>query len=352
MKIAFLNDIHFGARNDNPNILRKQVSFFEDLFFPYIEKNDIKTVVILGDFFDKRRDIHFETLDVAVKTFINPIRERDLSTHFIIGNHDTVFRNTNSLNSIETLIFPTKHMHFYPETSIVNFDNHEVLMVPWIHEGNMEHTLKIISKTTATTVFGHLELSGFLMYKNTEAQEGIDSKIFDKFERVFSGHYHTRSVTKNIMYLGCQYEMCWADEGDQKGFHVFDTDTKKITFVENPVTSFLKIFYNDVENDYSFPSLDKALYHDKWIKLYVVEKINTRMFNNFVSFVEKSVPIDLEIIEDYSYNVPQEIDFDIYMDNHKFICSYIDGMADLPEKDRVVLKKLTNEIYQKVITES
>jgi hypothetical protein len=36
---------------------------------------------------------------------------------------------------------------------------------------------------------------------------GLDPKIFDKFDRVFSGHYHTRSDNGKIFYLGNTYEI-------------------------------------------------------------------------------------------------------------------------------------------------
>ena len=44
MKIAFLADTHFGARNDAPLFLDHFLDFFENQFFPYLEENKIDII--------------------------------------------------------------------------------------------------------------------------------------------------------------------------------------------------------------------------------------------------------------------------------------------------------------------
>ena len=88
---------------------------------------------------------------------------------------------------------------------------------------------------------GHLELQGFYVNKHLVMDDhGMDSNIFSKFEKVFSGHYHTRSDNGKIFYLGNPYEMYWTDVNDIRGFHIFDTETLIHTPVNNPY----KLFYN------------------------------------------------------------------------------------------------------------
>ena len=48
MKIALLNDTHFGARNDSPAFLDYFMRFYNEIFFPYCKENNIKTVDLTG----------------------------------------------------------------------------------------------------------------------------------------------------------------------------------------------------------------------------------------------------------------------------------------------------------------
>ena len=52
MKIALLNDTHFGCRNDSPAFMKYQNRFYEELFFPYLVYNNITTLIHLGDVVD------------------------------------------------------------------------------------------------------------------------------------------------------------------------------------------------------------------------------------------------------------------------------------------------------------
>jgi len=54
MKIAILNDTHWGARNDNTAIADHQIKFYREVFFPHLRENGITTVFHLGDVTDRR----------------------------------------------------------------------------------------------------------------------------------------------------------------------------------------------------------------------------------------------------------------------------------------------------------
>ena len=41
MKIALLNDTHAGVRGDMEAMAKYQGRFYEEIFFPYLEENDI-----------------------------------------------------------------------------------------------------------------------------------------------------------------------------------------------------------------------------------------------------------------------------------------------------------------------
>ena len=59
MKIALLNDTHFGARNDSNIFDEYFYKFYDNVFFPYLKENNIKTLIHLGDIVDRRKYINY-----------------------------------------------------------------------------------------------------------------------------------------------------------------------------------------------------------------------------------------------------------------------------------------------------
>ena len=45
----------------------------------------------------------------------------------------------------------------------------------------------------------------------------------------------------NVTYLGNPYQLYWNDEGDTRGFHIFDTETLETEFIENHKAGKLRI---------------------------------------------------------------------------------------------------------------
>ena len=91
MKIALLNDTHFGCRNDSPAFIEYQNKFYDEVFFPYLIENNIKTLVHLGDVVDRRKFINHNTAHNFRVKFWDRLDDLDIDTHIIIGNHDTYY---------------------------------------------------------------------------------------------------------------------------------------------------------------------------------------------------------------------------------------------------------------------
>ena len=73
------------------------------------------------------------------------------------------------------------------------------------------------------------------------AHDGMDRKLFDRFEMVLTGHFHAKSSQGNIHYLGAQMEFFWNDCGDKKYFHVLDTETREIEAILSETLSLKNI---------------------------------------------------------------------------------------------------------------
>ena len=114
--------------------------------------------------------------------------------------------------------------------------------------------------------------------RNRQKKPRICQFEFDKFERVYSGHYHTRSDNGKVYYLGNPYEMYWNDVNDTRGFHIFDTDTLIHTPVNNPYKLFYNVYYEDTPHQ----TFDSTPYENKIVKVIVRKKSNPKEFERLV----------------------------------------------------------------------
>ena len=168
----------------------------------------------MGDAFDSRKSIDYQSLEWSKRVVFDRLQKYDV--HMIVGNHDTYYKNTNEVNSPGLLLSDYTNISVYDEPTEVNFEELKVLFIPWINAKNYENSIKLIKDTSSICAMGHLELNGFRAHRGHVMEDGMDCKLLDKFEKVFSGHYHTRSDNGKIFYLGNPYEMYWNDVNDTR----------------------------------------------------------------------------------------------------------------------------------------
>jgi len=103
MKIAILGDTHFGMRGDSIAFHNHYREFYLNTFFPYLVQNGITTVFQLGDLFDRRKYISFQSLALCRRYFFDQFVKHGIHLHTLIGNHDITFKNTLEINSPDLL---------------------------------------------------------------------------------------------------------------------------------------------------------------------------------------------------------------------------------------------------------
>tara|TARA_B110000902_G_scaffold76395_1_gene90865 strand:+ start:12086 stop:13147 length:1062 start_codon:yes stop_codon:yes gene_type:complete len=353
MKIALLNDTHFGARSDSPAFIKYFNRFYDEIFFPYLEENNITTLIHLGDVVDRRKFINFNTAHNFQNKFWKRLWEMKIDTHIILGNHDTYYKNTNSINSMQQLITTFDGVNepfIYEKPKTVEFDGLPILFVPWICPENEEESLKAITESQAQICMGHLEVKGFEMHKGHFQDHGLEMDLFKRFEKVYSGHYHRKSDNGTIFYLGTQYEITWSDYQCPKGFHVFDTNTRELTRIPNPISMFKKILYNDKVNSYS--TMDISEYENCFIKVIVEEKTDVNQFGDFIDRLHNEIHTnEVNVIED-SYNINSTADVNIVdqgEDTLSFLQNYINSLDTKLDKNKMnsIVKDLYSEVQDK-----
>ena len=348
-KVALISDTHWGVRNDNKTFYDYFDKFYFDCFFPYLDNHSIEHCIHLGDITDRRKYINFQTADMLHKQFIKPLMDRNIETHVIIGNHDIYFRNTNEINSMDQLYKDTNltHLNIHSKPSIIAVDGLEIVMMPWICQENQEDAMKLIKKTKAQVLMGHLELNGFEMHRGAIMDHGMDPKIFKKFDLVCSGHYHHKSTVGNINYLGAPCEYTWSDYDDPRGFHIFDTETRELEYVRNPYSLFRRFNYDDTNKTLEqIMEIDIDSYAGCFVKIVVKNKNNPYWFDVVLEKFEKAGCAQVQVVDD-NLNLDLIDDEDIVdeaEDTLTILRKYATQIdANVPTKD---LEKFLFGLYQ------
>jgi hypothetical protein len=340
MKVAIITDQHFGARKNSKLFHDYFLKFYNDVFFPTLEEEGITTVIDMGDTFDSRKGIDFSALSWAKNNYYDRLQKMGVTVHTIVGNHTAYYKNTNEVNAVDLLLREYDNVTVYSEPTEVLLDKLRVLFIPWINQENEETTFKLIQNTSCKCAMGHLELNGFRAHRGHVMEDGMESKLFEKFKLVFSGHYHTRSDNGTVFYLGNPYEMFWNDLNDTRGFHIFDTNTLKHTPVNNPYRMFYNIYYEDTPHQ----TFDTREYLNKIVKIIVRKKTNSRDFEKFVDKIYNSGANEVKIVE--NFQIQESEDFEAFEseDTLSILNRYIEE-AEI-NLDKSIVQRVIGEIYQ------
>ena len=346
MKICILGDSHFGCRGDSLDFHKYFEKFYEEVFFPYLKANDIEVIFQMGDLFDRRKFINFNTLHLCRRYFFDRCEILGIKVHTLLGNHDVAFKNTLEVNSTGLLLNEYNTVEYYDNFQTVEFDGVEIDVVPWICDGNEKEIFESIKDSKAQICFGHFEIAGFEMDRGNVCDHGLDKNILSKYDIVLSGHFHHKSKNGNITYVGTPYEMTWSDYNDPKGFHIFDTNTRELEFIKNPYTMFNKVIYDDSVTDFEYwKSYDYNEKQNTYVKLIVLNKQNPFLFDHVMDNFYKAGVSDLTIVEDFT-DMLIEVDQDIIdqaEDTISILSKHIDNLTLDVEPEK--LKTLMRELY-------
>lgn len=352
MKIAIITDTHSGVRGDSSIFLDHQEKFFQNIFFPKLERENIDTVLHLGDVFDRRRFINFVTLKRTKEMLFEPMKNAGITCHAVLGNHDCYYKNTNDVNALELVLKEYENWHIYShEPKEMVFGSSKIMLSPWIAKDNYEVSMKMFEETDASILMGHFEFQGFEMMKGQISDHGFDKKDFFKFESVYSGHFHHPSENGNVKYLGAPYEMNWSDYDGKRGFHIFDTETKTLEFIPNTYKIFHKIEYDDEDMTMEdVVELDTSVLENTFIKLIVKNKTNPQIFDLFCDKLSESGCADLKIIEDALNleGIEGEELIDESKDTKEVLHSYVDGLETNVDKSKV--KGVIDNLYSEAMS--
>lgn len=337
MKISLISDLHIGSHKNNVKFLENSIRYFNEEFIPELRKRNIKKVFILGDIFDNRQNMNIFVFREFLRKIFDKLKEFEL--HIIVGNHDIYFNTEIGANSLE-IFKDYDNVTIYEDIQKVKIDNREILILPW-QTGEFD-----ISDMKADICMGHLDITGFNMYKFKISESGCTPKTFyDNFKLTFSGHFHIRSEKTNgyskIIYLGSPYQLTRNDADEERGFTVLDLDTLEYEHINNKkCIRFITVKYPQ--------EVTKELIEGNCIDVEISfdQDYNQSRFQEYIKEIEKLNPLfqpqpkiinNFEVITD-----GKDINFSS-ISIESIITDFINESDNITNKEEI--GKLFNEVY-------
>lgn len=341
MKVIIISDTHLGVRNNNQHFISYQLDRWKELF-QYAKHHGIKTVIHGGDFFDNRSSISLGVLDAA-RRFNKLLLDSGCDFHLLVGNHDVAFKNDNRLNSPDILLEGASV--YWEEPTALKIGGIDIDLIPWINNANFEKATAFIEASKSPICIGHFEVNGAPFHKGGILCEGgIDAALFSGYNRVLSGHFHTRSKVGRVEYIGAGFDYTWADWNDQRGFVVLDTDTRELEYVNWSTFMFVMgEMHEDGKIDFT-PACENVA--GKYVRIVCVHESNKKIEASLRD-VEAQEPADFSVFFDSTKDVNNNtVDLEDRADEMKVMRLVVDdSISDvvLRQEVNVYLEQLYRE---------
>lgn len=341
-KAGIITDLHAGARSEASVFLDLHKDMLE-CFFEDMKARDIKEIWFGGDFFDNRKFISSGLLKWVRHNWLERVREAGIKVYFIIGNHDTKYKSTNTPNTPKEYFgHDANHIIFDDDIYVHKFGKHRVAFVPWLSPENTQKNLEILEKECFDVVLGHFDIAGMLFQANQVSEHGLDKSVFRNHGMVLSGHFHKKSSDGNIHYLGNPLPTTWAESIDPHGWHIIDEDLN-LEFVE-----YKQNIYQSIDIDTVDP-INIEYNGAKFVSLNIYKK-NEFHFQNYLEYLRQFDIVHTRI-QDYTSIADTSDAVDISEEELRddlitMIKNHIDQISDSLDVPIKELKELMDDLYE------
>lgn len=226
VKGLLFTDIHFGKKQ-NSEVHNQQCIDFITFVAENVKPHGVDHIIFLGDYIDTRNSVNISTLNYAYNG-CKLLNEIGIPIYFIIGNHDLYTKHNREVHS--AICFNEfKNFTVINEPTIVDEIGTGSLLCPFLFHSEYQ-TLKTYD---VENVYGHFEFNNFVVTgTSVKFVGGPDHTEYTRFKRIFSGHFHKRQITDNVIYIGNTFPMDFSDANTlDRGFAVHDHAKDTVVFV-------------------------------------------------------------------------------------------------------------------------
>lgn len=332
--------MHIGIKQDDEWTVKNQREFFK-FFFNECKTHGVNAVLQTGDWFDVRKGISQETLRFIREELVPEFQSLG-HTYVNVGNHDMHKREMITPNSCREILGLYDKFTVIEEPTTLSFEDEFIDIIPWICKENHSDVMSFIAKSKSPYCMGHFELTGFYYYTGLKS-EGDKADFLRNYKQVWSGHFHCQSESGNVKYIGTPYTLTLGDANDERGFFIFDTKTKELTFHKNPDCWHRKFYFNaDTFNYKQITQLE-----GKAVRIVVEKRSSDSRKIDFDAVAERisNLAHSLDIIDTVEFESGSEVVIEVE-DTQKFVDEFIESLSEteaVKERSKKIFSALQRE---------
>ena len=244
MKLLHLADLHIGKRVYEYSMLEEQKAALTQAFRMAVERK-VDAVLIAGDVYDK----NIPTIEVVklFDTFLTALKQKDIPTFIISGNHDSAERLSFGRHLFENsriYLSGTYEEEIFKKTLCDEFGEVDIYLLPFLKPQQIEVTegeekpqdyteaIKLvlyrlnINKNNRNVLLAHQFVGGgstepFRADSETQSVGGVDMvdyRVFDDFDYVALGHLHGAQHVgrETVRYAGSPVKYSFSEARQEK----------------------------------------------------------------------------------------------------------------------------------------
>lgn len=225
-KGILFTDIHFGRKQNSEEHNQRCLNYI-DFLCAGVKEHNADHVIFLGDWFEIRNSVNISTLNYGYQA-AKKLNSLGIPIYFVVGNHDMYTKHSKKpYSTVDYNAF--ENFNIIDEITEVDIGNGS-LICPFLFHDEYPDILKY----KVENVYGHFEFNGFVVTgTNVTYNGGPNHNDYKQFKYIFSGHFHKRQISNNVIFIGNTFCMDFSDANDNnRGYCIHDHLSNSISFVD------------------------------------------------------------------------------------------------------------------------